>query len=444
MSKDLCLNTHGILAFSTDEIKFQSAVEEMSLLNKPKALKSSVLLKLQIININQNLFLSNPFEYMNKFMALWINETNRYIIKDKQYKLSMIELLVSLNLPMEIVINTIIKNVNVAKVKELKKSKVKVKDYYPYILNREQCVYEARICHLLYSLIVYTNNLYGKNVIEIWNEIINFINIFIDSKAPSTTLWVYEILNIMLNRLSIRETQDKALRNKLVTIVTSLFTRTMEYSINNKSDIIFDESCPIILPLSPSVYEKVAIEIYDKEIFRVNSSIHERLNFTSLVTKNSIKDDLTDESIRSFYHLLYEYVSNGTILKNEELLVAYRNIGFITLKSLFYSTMRNIYLTEKNDKLIGHIQSVIKNLISTMGERITANKIYIDLATEFFHNLMMNAPAIVSNNCKNQIMDFFLEPEFFNMSKKCLRLWKEIIREFAHYYQDIIVDLLNT
>jgi hypothetical protein len=169
------------------------------------------------------------------------------------------------------------------------------------------------------------------------------------------------------------------------------------------------------------------------------------MNFTTL-TKPTLnaKEDMTEETIRSFYHLLFDYVANGTILKNEELIVVYRNIGFFTLKSLFYSTMRNIYLTEKNDKLIAHIQLVIKNLIITMGERITSNKIYIDLATEFFHNLMMNAPAIVSNNCKSQIMDFFLEPEFFNMSKKCLRLWKEIIREFAHYYQDIIVDLLNT
>jgi hypothetical protein len=381
---------------------------------------------------------------MNKFIALWLNENNRYIHKDKQYKLSMIELIVSLNLPVEIVISTIIKNINVIKIKEMKKSKVKVRDCYPYILSRENCVYESKICHLLYSYIIFTNNLYGKNIIDIWNEIINFINVFIDSKAPSTTLWIYEILNLMLNRLSIRETQDKALRNKLVVIVTSLFTRTMEYSINNKIDIIFDESCPIISPLPPSVYEKVALEIYDKEIFRVNSALHERLNYVGLIKQTSLlKDDLTDETIRSFYHLLYDYVANGTILKNEELLLAYRNIGFITLKSLFYSTMRNIYLTEKNDKLISHIQSVIKNLITTMGERITSNKIYIDLATEFFHNLMINAPAIVSNNCKNQIMDFFLEPEFFNMSKKCLRLWKEIIREFAHYYQDIIADLLN-
>jgi hypothetical protein len=79
-----------------------------------------------------------------------------------------------------------------------------------------------------------------------------------------------------------------------------------------------------------------------------------------------------------------------------------------------------------------------------MNERIGVNKIYVDLATEFFHSLMMNASLLVSNSCKTQIMDFFLEPEFFNMSKKCLRLWKDIIREFAHYYQEIITDLLNT
>jgi hypothetical protein len=29
------------------------------------------------------------------------------------------------------------------------------------------------------------------------------------------------------------------------------------------------------------------------------------------------------------------------------------------------------------------------------------------------------------------------------MSKKCLRLWREIISEFARFYQDIIVDLFN-
>jgi hypothetical protein len=45
-----------------------------------------------------------------------------------------------------------------------------------------------------------------------------------------------------------------------------------------------------------------------------------------------------------------------------------------------------------------------------MNERIGYNRIYIDLATELFHNLMMNASLLISNSCKTMIMDFFLEP----------------------------------
>jgi hypothetical protein len=454
MSKDLCLNANGILSYNSDEIKFQDIFnEELSLIGgkNGQKIKTCFLLKSQLININLNLFLANPIEYINKFINLWLNESNRYIAKDKQYKLSMIELLVAINLPMDIVLNTILKNVNASKIKEHKKSKVKVRDHYPYILNIENLIYESKICHLVYSYIIFTVNLkVDKNVVDIWNEIISFINIFSESKAPSTILWLYEILNVMLYKLPIREANDKSIKSKLVAIINTLFTRTMDFAVNNKVDIIFEEQSQIILPLSPSIYEKVALEIYDKEIFKVNSVLHERLVYNHIERAKSSNNQIginysnDDETIKNFYHLLYDYVSNGTVLKNEDLLIVYRNIAFITLKSLFYSTMRNIYLSEKNDKLATPILAIVKNLIIVMSERVGINKIYVDLATEFFHSLMLNAPALTSNTCKSQIMDFFLEPEFFNMSKKSLRLWREIIREFAHYYQDIIVDLLNT
>jgi hypothetical protein len=66
-------------------------------------------------------------------------------------------------------------------------------------------------------------------------------------------------------------------------------------------------------------------------------------------------ENVSDESIRNFYNNLYEYVSNKTVLKNDELLLIYRNIGFITLKSLFYSTMKNIYQPDRSDKMIVHV-----------------------------------------------------------------------------------------
>jgi hypothetical protein len=29
------------------------------------------------------------------------------------------------------------------------------------------------------------------------------------------------------------------------------------------------------------------------------------------------------------------------------------------------------------------------------------------------------------------------------MPKKCIRLWRDIIKEFSHYNQDIIIEFLN-
>jgi hypothetical protein len=48
-----------------------------------------------------------------------------------------------------------------------------------------------------------------------------------------------------------------------------------------------------------------------------------------------------------------------------------------------------------------------------MNDKVALNKIYIDLATEFFHSLMINASFVVSNSCKTEIIEFFLESVFF-------------------------------
>lgn len=45
----------------------------------------------------------------------------------------------------------------------------------------------------------------------------------------------------------------------------------------------------------------------------------------------------------------------------------------------------------------------------TMNDKVVLNRIYIDLATEFFHSLMVNASFVVSNTCKTEIIEFFLE-----------------------------------
>lgn len=59
-----------------------------------------------------------------------------------------------------------------------------------------------------------------------------------------------------------------------------------------------------------------------------------------------------------------------------------------------------------------------------MNEKISINKFYIDIATEFFHSLITNASFAVSNSCKTEIIEFFLESViYYNIRNSliCLR-----------------------
>ena len=367
MGKDLCLCENGIMPYNTEEHKFQNTVTDESMIfsDKKNKNKSIRLLKSQISNICMNIFISNPYEFMNCFLNLWLNEKHKYIHKDKQYKLSMIELLVNINIPTEVILISILKNINVSKIKDIKKSKHKVKGNFCFYINKDAATYEAKICHLVYSFIILNNNLkIEKNICDIWNEIINFINIFLESKAPSTIFWIYEILNLMLIRLPIREANNKSLRNTLIDIVTKLFSTVLKFA-NNNFEVLFEESTQLITPINPSVYELIVLEVYSKNIVKVNSHNYDRVSVDKTDKKQSVSNVIfedsslqnlnSDDNIKGFYKILYDYVIAGTIIKNEDLLTIYRNIGFITLKNLFYNTMKNIYLPDKNDKLVLHV-----------------------------------------------------------------------------------------
>jgi len=390
MTKDLCLSQKGILTYgNAEDIRFQK-IDDIATSNNPsifqndrkftqgKLIKSTKTIKNQIQTIALNLFLKNPFQFMYRYLNLWLNESNTYICNDKQYKLSMIELLVSLNIPTEVVLNALYKNIDIDLLKITKKSKTKYKDVYPFILNKETCEYESKICQFVYSYIIYNMNVRTNiNIVEIWREIINLLNIFTESKSPNTIFYVYEIINICLQKLHLKETSsDKTIKTKLVTIITNLFNKNMEMFICNKTDVIFEGQNLLILPLPPSIYEKVAKEIVDKKIGDVKTT-YEKMginNANNIQKKNTSNDyfnnfsngnyldtfllsskDDKDQNIIGFYQSIYDYVSSGTLLKNDELLSIYRMIGFITLKSLFYSTMRYVFVTEKNDKISPHV-----------------------------------------------------------------------------------------
>ena len=171
--------------------------------------------------------------------------------------------------------------------------------------------------------------------------------------------------------------------------------------------------------------------------------------------KDEQNKDLKD-ALRSFYENIDNYVENNQTIETDKLIVIYRNIGFICLSSLFYSSMKTIFTSEKMmpyfSMLVTGLFTIIKkyraqipkNAENANNQNINVeNEIYVDLSTKFLHNLMKQAPSITYNSSKDKIMEFFLEPEFFNMSPKNLRLWKDIISEFSRPYSNIINDLLD-
>ena len=215
----------------------------------------------------------------------------------------------------------------------------------------------------MYSYITFNNNIRVEknitNITDIWNEMIIFFNIFLESKCPSTIYWVYEILNLMLLLLPVREAHNKALRNTLFEIVSRIFSTVLKFS-NNNFEILFEESTTLITPINPSVYELIALEVYSKNIVEVKIKMFDRHSkLKNELEDNKLEDTknkVSDDPIKEFYKYLYDYVLAGTVIKNEDLLTIYRNIGFITMKNLFYNSMKNIYLPDRMDKFLIHVK----------------------------------------------------------------------------------------
>ena len=120
-----------------------------------------------------------------QLMPLFICNSNNYMDQyegiDKQIKLSIIELLISMDIPLDVILfclGTIIQNKIVIN-KEIYIKNQKEKCYETPI---KQSIYEAKIFHFIYSYILLNPNKYTKennenDIIEIWKEIITILNI---------------------------------------------------------------------------------------------------------------------------------------------------------------------------------------------------------------------------------------------------------------------------
>ena len=476
--KDYCLNENGILSGDFDEMSFMENINN----EKNTTNIQSVQLKQLIITILWNIYIKYPLAFMKNIIKLFMTEDHRYISKDKQYKLSIIEILSLMKIPTDIFILSISKTIDTDKLKSSEKTQNKFNGYYPYSLNKEQSTYEAKLCQLIYSYLIFGQfgiskinvKIDSKLCLDTWTEAINLINILFESKSPMTLFWLYEIINVLMYKFPIKELGISNYTKKQISnIIINIFNKIYELSINDYYEAVYASPTQIITPLPPSVYQAISYELYTDKISKIQTMAEslkrnkknnlrkikkiekpENINKTKInimniekeINANDINKNCKD-ALRNFYENMNNYIQNKQILETDKLIVIYRNIGFICLSSLFYSNMKTLFTI---NKMMPHFILVINGLLTLIkkyrnikGEINLENEIYVDLSTKFLYNLMNQASMLTYNSSKDKIMEFYLNPDFFCMSPKNLILWKDIISKFAQSYNDIINDLIS-
>ena len=515
-NKDYCLNENGILAY----------IEENNKIN----VNNKDNIKQIILEISFCLFYKNPIEFMNCFVNIWcqiitildeknfknnnnkeiinkfkvLENNNKYIKKifeDKQYKLSMIEFLINLNVPFHIILFCLSKIIN-SRIKSIKYEKGKEKIYKS---NYEESIYESKICHLIYSFFVLNNNKIDvKEFNLIWNEIINILNIIIyNSKIIYTFCWCYEIINLSLKKFDIKFIEDSNnVQKEIGEIFAQINKKLFDVSFNNKFESTFqsDENY-LILPVLPSLYTNTTKTIFDDEDLykKINENYNNKKNFNQIDNNNNENNNnennnnnnnennknnennsnnqliiINEENPQNnnnnnnintninnnneketqnhtsdfykFYHkvciLSSRYNEDRRQTTSSHVLnEIYRKISILTLKYLFSENLSLIYY-DKPSNLKSNFTEIIKYLINTISDK-NKFEFFIEISTDFLNDLM-NFNNILTSQCgKNLIMDYFNSNSFFITTAKNLRTWKNIISNLCIYYKEIITDLLS-
>ena len=165
---DYCLNINGILA--PTQINSWNNISKIELQNAKEMINKNSIKKV-IIDIAFSLFCSNSIEFIEKILDIWCfgqmglekNSSTVNASLDKQFLLSIIELIISMNVPF----NVILYCINQILINKLKNNDTKNKKYKKdprtknFVTPYEYSVYEAKICHFIYSYIL-LNPIYDR------------------------------------------------------------------------------------------------------------------------------------------------------------------------------------------------------------------------------------------------------------------------------------------
>ena len=260
---DYCLNLNGILA--PTEISSWDNLSDAELQKAKEIIKNNPI-KNVTIEIAFNLFLSNSTQFIEKILDLWCfgnnnntkNSNNVNASIDKQFQLSIIELLISMNIPMNIILYCI-NQILINKLKPLDpKAKKAKKEAKNSTTVYENALYEAKVFHFIYSYIL-LNPIYDKKEItEIWREMTNiFYTIIKYSKVLYTYCWLYEVMQISLDKFQMNLIDDFWIIRAMNDTFNTITTKLMEASFDNRIESMYYTDEKLVFPILPHIYTNI-------------------------------------------------------------------------------------------------------------------------------------------------------------------------------------------
>ena len=491
---DYCLNSNGILPLK--EISNWNKLSDEEILKAKREINKQPI-KLIIREIAFNLFITNPIEFFENIILLWYhqpsinnkNDNNKINVTiDKQYKLSIIELLISLEIPLNIILYCIGKILQ----KNIKnKNNIYKKDSIHKCISTpyEISLFESKLFHFLYSYILLNPTTIEKNdkmkineleqkdyeITETWKEMIIILNsVMYDSKILYTHCWLYEIMELTLEKYKISDINENSdIQKKIYIIFNYITNKLMESSFNNKYDSKYTKDNKIVLPFLPHIYLNIIDELYNENLYKketIDVHKHEEENeekekenndnneiINDFIINNNINNKDYEEfkemkgNVNKFYHhycfsakLSSEYIEAEQHIieptKYDKLNEYYRKISFIILKENFAKMISHIFYYNLNNQK-KYLLEIIKGLLMLIKEN--SDEFLSELSTDFLVSLMKDCPKNTTTCGKYLFKEYLNDPSFFVTKPKMLRNWKTIISISVKYYPELLTELIN-
>ena len=352
-------------------------------------------------------------------------------------------------------------------------------------------IFEAKIIHFIYSYILlnpfqevrnfyYSADKTKNEISEAWREMINFLTTIInDTKIIYTYCWIYELLQLTLEKVKIERVLDNSVKNKLFDLFNTVTEKLENCAFYNKTDSKNLKEGKLILPYLPHVYLNMVKEIYPEYILYLynresgqSQNIKEEKNNKTLNQNRSLQEfnmstinrnntTVIESEVKDFYSTYYataklfteqiEYTTTPST-KPEELEKIYRQLACVTLKDNFFKISVNIYdsnsfkkkLTDIIKKLIELLRYINTLEISNNDKGKEKEKyFYSEFASEFLSSLMKDSQELTTSCGKYMFMDYLKEPYFFMTKPKILRNFRKFISLIVKNYPEILSELIR-